>query len=118
MWIWNILKDGTLSTRGNFQINARRADGTLNSDGNGFRPEEEVLAYATGVDLGKPLQLFRNFYDKEIPDFTANYVPGTFDSVVEFRFRNRDLNGGVNVLGIVNDGVYSGSNPGFIWVTP
>lgn len=118
VWIWNILEDGTLSTRDNFQINARRADGTLNSDGNGFRPEEEVLAYATGVDLGKPLQLFRNFYDKEISDFTANYVPGTFDSVVEFRFRNRELNGGVNVLGIVNDGVYSGSNPGFIWVTP
>ena len=118
VWIWNILDDGTLSYRGNFQINARRADGTLNSDANGFNREEEVLAYATGIDLGKPLQLFRSFYDKELPSFTASYVPGTFDSVVEFRFQTRELNGGLNVLGIVNDGAYSGSNPGFIWVTP
>ncbi len=117
-WIWHIFEEGALRSRGNFQINARRADASLNSDDNGFSTDEEIRAYATGVDLGKPLQLFRSFYDREIPDFTASYVPGTFDSVVEFRFRNRGLNGGVNVLGIVNDGVYSGSNPGYIWVAP
>ena len=117
-WIWNVLDDGTLSNRGNFQINARRADGSLNSDRNGIVPGEEVLAYATGIDLGKPLQLFRSFYDKQLANFQAEYVPGTFESVVQFRFRTADFNGGINVMGILNGGSYSGSNPGFIWLGP
>jgi hypothetical protein len=118
VWIWNILDDGTLQNRGNFQINARRADGTLNSDANGYVPDEDVFVYATGIDLAKTLQLFRNYYDKELAGVSARYVPGTFDSVVEFRFQNHEFNGGMNILGIVNDGVQSGSNPGFIWVSP
>ena len=117
-WIWNISDDGTLSNRGNFQINARRANGSLNSDRNGILPGEEVLAYATGIDLAKPLQLFQNFYDKPLANFQAEYVPGTFESVVQFRFRTAEFNGGVNVMGIVNAGSYSGSNPGFIWLGP
>ena len=71
-WIWNVREDGTLPNRGNFLINARRADGTLNADDNGFRPGEEVRAYATGIDLAQPLRLFNSFYDKEILEFTAS----------------------------------------------
>jgi hypothetical protein len=118
VWIWNILDDGTLQNRGNFQINARRADDTLNSDANGYVADEDVFVYATGIDLAKTIQLFRNYYDKELPGVTARYVPGTFDSVVEFRFQSHEFNGGMNILGLVNDGIRSGSNPGFIWVAP
>lgn len=118
VWIWNILDDGTLQNRGNFQINSRRADGTLNSDTNGFVPDEDVFVYATGIDLAKTIQIFRNYYDKELGGVSARYVPGTFDSVVEFRFQNREFNGGMNILGIINGDARSGSNPGFIWVAP
>ena len=105
-------------TRHLFQINSRRADGTLNSDTNGFVPDEDVFVYATGIDLAKTIQIFRNYYDKELGGVSARYVPGTFDSVVEFRFQNREFNGGINILGIINGDARSGSNPGFIWVAP
>lgn len=117
-WILYISPDGKLFSRGNFLINARRADGSLNTDDAPIPATDEVRAYATGIDLAEPLQLFANFYDQPYANFTASYVPGTFDSVVEFRFPNPAStvrHGGIIVMGLVNGGAYSGSNPGYIW---
>ncbi len=118
---WKLYVDGAgkLTDRGNFLIEALRADDSRVSDSNPVGTDEEVRAYATGIDLALPLKLFLNFYDGEYPGgFTASYVAGTFDSVVEFRFRNGGPQGGMKILGIMNGGAYSGSNPGYIWSQP
>lgn len=117
-WIWDVRPDGTLANRGNFQINARRRDGSLNSDENGFQPDEEVRAYATGIDLRLPLQVSTGFYDVPVTGVEAEYVPGTFDSVVEIRFPARGLGLGVTILGLRNGEALAGSNPGFVWLVP
>ena len=118
-WKLFVDADGKLTNRGNFLIEALRADDSRVSESNPVGTDEEVRAYATGIDLALPLKLFLNFYDGDYPGgFSASYVPGTFDSVVEFRFRNSGGPGGVKVLGIMNGGAYSGSNPGYIWSQP
>jgi hypothetical protein len=117
-WIWDVRPDGTLANRGNFQINARRRDGSLNSDENGFEPGEEVRAYATGIDLRLPLQVFAGFYDVPVTGVQAEYVPGTFEGVVEIRFPAQGLGLGVAVLGLRNGEAFAGSNPGFVWLVP
>ena len=75
-----------------------------------FLQGEEVRAYATGIDLNRPLRLLADYTRREFSGFTASYVPGSFDSVEELRFENR----GLTELTIVNGGVESSA--GFILV--
>ncbi len=118
---WKLFIDGAgkLTDRGNFLIEALRADDSRVTDSNPVGADEVVRAYATGIDLSLPLKLLLNFYDTDYPGgFSASYVPGTFDSVVEFRFRNSGPPGGMKILGIINGGAFSGSNPGYVWSQP
>ena len=109
-WIYNLLEIAPSAGFLRSSINARRPDGTLNERANRFVPGEEIRAYATGIDLNQSLSLL-DFNDRnEFGAVTASYVPGSFDSVVEFRFENR----GVPALIIVNGRVESSA--GSLWV--
>ena len=109
-WMYNLLEIGPSAGFLISSINARRPDGTLNERANRFLPGEEIRAYATGIDLNLPLKLLVSNDRSEFGAFKASYVPGSFDSVVEFRFENRGAFG----LIIVNGGVDSSS--GFLWL--
>ena len=109
-WMYNLLEIGPSAGFQISSINARRPDGTLNERANRFLPGEEIRAYATAIDLNLPLKLLVSYDRTEFGAFKASYVPGSFDSVVEFRFENRGAFG----LIIVNGGVDSSS--GFLWL--
>lgn len=109
-WFWYYDEAGKLAYSGSSLINARRPDGSLATLENGFAPSEEVRAYATGIDLSQPLLLFADTFNRPHLILGASYVPGTFDSVVEIRFRNP----GTTAMGLISGGVPSSSNPGIV----
>ncbi|MFN7922758.1 MAG: hypothetical protein U0Q16_21815 [Bryobacteraceae bacterium] len=117
-WKASLTADGKLIEAGSYLIEAKRSDGTMNSPANPFRPGEEVRAYATGVDLTKPVRLFLAFPKNVDLPFVAEYVEGTGEGIVEFRFTNpypEWTPGGATLLRIESDGVETPPNPGFIW---
>ncbi|MFN0167148.1 MAG: hypothetical protein ACKV22_12025 [Bryobacteraceae bacterium] len=117
-WKAAVTPDGQLTESGNYLIEARRSDGEANSRTNPFRPNEEVRAYATGIDLTKSLHIFVDYPKVVDLLFTAEYVPGTAEGIVEFRFTNPYPTltpGGLTLLRIENDGIETPNNPGFIW---
>ncbi len=117
---WKLItgRDGQLGTRGASLIDSRRADGSQASDNNGFAFDEEIRAYATGIDLARPLRLFAEDPATEVTGFTAAYVPGTFEGVVEIRFRHRWRVGGAQLLFLENGPGQTDRNPGYIWLGP
>ena len=112
-WKWYIDSEGSLAYQGASVIDARRPNGSQNTPGNPLGKNEEVRAYATGIDLSKPLELFADFFNLPYPNFTASYVEGTYESVVEFRFLN-PINAtpppGSLAMGIVNGGIPSNAS--------
>ena len=66
---WKLFVDGAgnRTYRGNFLIEALRADDSRVSESNPVGTDEEVRAYATGIDLVLPLKLFLSFYDGAYP---------------------------------------------------
>jgi len=117
-WKAAVTPDGRLTELGNYLIEARRSDGELNSRANPFGPNEEVRAYATGIDLSKPLRVFLDYPRAVDLPFTAEYVADTGGGIVEFRFINPYpilTPGGATLLRIQNDGIQTPANPGFIW---
>ena len=117
-WKAAVTPDGRLTELGNYLIEARRSDGEPNSTVNPFGPNEEVRAYATGIDLTKPLRVFVDYPRAVDLPFTAEYVAGAGGGIVEFRFINPYPTltpGGATLLRIQNDGIQTRANPGFIW---
>ncbi len=115
-WFWKVFDDGAFRSRGSFLIDARRPDGTLNTDQNGFAPGEEIRAYATGVDLSKPLRAFTAYDGEEIPVLGAQCVEGTFCSVVEIRVPDPVSVRGAAGLFLRNGETQTPLNPGYVWI--
>lgn len=109
--------DNKVTGIGNYLIEARRSDGEWNSPERPLRPNEEVRAYATGLDLAQPLRLFIDYPKPTDLAFTAEYVPETAEGLVEIRFINPYPSltlGGLMLLRLSNGGSETPLNPGYL----
>jgi len=117
-WYWRVFENGGFFGPGSKLIDARKADGTLHTEAEAFAAGDEIRVHATGVDLGKPLQLFLDYPEQELTILSARYVEGTGEGTVEIRYRDPRLSRGRTALRLRNGDAETPLNPGYVFIAP